>query len=43
MNIIIEELNLDNAKFLNTIDGEFMIDSRLRLYVQDEHLRFDSD
>jgi ribosomal protein S18 acetylase RimI-like enzyme len=40
MNIIIKEINANSVKAVNTCDGEFIIDSRLALYVESDEIRY---
>ena len=37
----IEEINRDNAKDLNQVDGAFKIDGKLVLFVQDDQIRYE--
>ena len=41
MEIVIEELNPENVKDVNSIDGEFDIDAKLSLYVEDNQIRYE--
>lgn len=41
MGIIIEEINTNNAKYVNTFDGEFVIDEILTLHVDGDEIRYE--
>jgi len=40
MEISIEEINFNNAKHVNTLNGEFIIDAKLVLNVADKEIRY---
>jgi streptothricin acetyltransferase len=40
MGMIIEEINASNVKDVNQCDGEFVIDARIALYVEDDVVRY---
>ena len=40
MGITLEELNPGNTKYLYAVDGEFIIESRLSLSVEDDEIRY---